>query len=151
MNEAAAAADACACRELTFVAIPVVWFAEEELSVNHLRQLMLEELQRRNFAVTAIRTYLHGVAHFSRFFRRPPDQLGPEDIRKYQAMLFITQSHVPICEVVPLETRTRKKTNPAMRQMRGAIIPAPAKDSAMVSKILYQLVGCSEWRWARKQ
>jgi integrase len=49
---------------------------------------MLEELQRRNFAATTIRTYLHGVTHFGRYFRRPPDQLGPEDIRKYQAMLF---------------------------------------------------------------
>src|SRR5271156_474413 len=49
---------------------------------------MLEELRRRNFADTTIRTYLHGVAHFSRYFRRRPDQLGPEDIRKYQAMLF---------------------------------------------------------------
>ncbi len=56
--------------------------------MNQLRQFMLEELQRRNFADTTIRTYLHGVAHFSRYFHRPPDQLGPEDIRKYQAMLF---------------------------------------------------------------
>jgi len=48
--------------------------------VNHLRQLMLEELRRRNFADTTIRTYLHGVEHFSRYFRRRPDQLGPEDI-----------------------------------------------------------------------
>ena len=40
--------------------------------MNQLRQLMLEELQRRNFAATTIRTYLHGVAHFSRYFRRPP-------------------------------------------------------------------------------
>jgi integrase/recombinase XerD len=57
--------------------------------VNQLCQLVLEELQRRNFADTTIRCYLHGVvAHFSRYFRRPPDQLGPEDIRKYQAMLF---------------------------------------------------------------
>ena len=56
--------------------------------MNQLRQLMLEELHRRNFAATTIRTYLHGVEHFSRYFRRPPDQLGPEDIRKYQAMLF---------------------------------------------------------------
>ena len=45
-------------------------------------------MRRRNFADTTVRTYLHGVAHFSRYFRRPPDQLGPEDIRKYQAMLF---------------------------------------------------------------
>src|ERR1035437_5435067 len=49
---------------------------------------MLEELRRRNFADTTIRSYLHGVEHFSRYFRRRPDQLGPEDIRKYQAMLF---------------------------------------------------------------
>ena len=56
--------------------------------MNQLRQLMLEELRRRNFADTTIRSYLHGVEHFSRYFRRRPDQLGPEDIRKYQAMLF---------------------------------------------------------------
>ena len=56
--------------------------------MNQLRQLMLEELRRRNFADTTIRTYLHGVEHFSRYFHRRPDQLGPEDIRKYQAMLF---------------------------------------------------------------
>src|SRR5271169_1004078 len=49
---------------------------------------MLEELRRRNFADTTICSYLHGVEHFSRYFRRRPDQLGPEDIRKYQAMLF---------------------------------------------------------------
>jgi integrase len=56
---------------------------------------MLEELRRRNFADTTIRTYLHGVTHFSRFFRRPPDQLGPEDIRKYQAMLFTKLKYSP--------------------------------------------------------
>jgi integrase/recombinase XerD len=28
------------------------------------------------------------VVHFSRYFRRPPDQLGPEHIRQYQAALF---------------------------------------------------------------
>ena len=56
--------------------------------MNQLRQLMIEELHRRNFAATTIRTYLHGVEHFSRYFHRRPDQLGPEDIRKYQAALF---------------------------------------------------------------
>ena len=63
--------------------------------MTHLRQLMLEELRRRNFADTTIRSYLHGVAHFSRHFRRPPDQLGPEDIRKYQAMLFTKLKYSP--------------------------------------------------------
>ena len=56
--------------------------------MTHLRQIMLEELRRRNFAETTIHSYLHGVEHFSRYFHRPPDQLGPEYIRQYQAMLF---------------------------------------------------------------
>jgi len=55
--------------------------------VNQLRLLMLEDLQRRNFAAATIRCYLHGVTHFSRYFRRPPERLGTEDVRKYQAML----------------------------------------------------------------
>jgi integrase/recombinase XerD len=56
--------------------------------VTHLRQLMLEELRRRNFADSTIRSYLHGVEYFSRYFHRRPDQLGPEHIREYQAALF---------------------------------------------------------------
>lgn len=56
--------------------------------MTHLRQIMLEELRRRNFAASTIRSYIHAVAHFSRYFHRPPDQLGPEHIRQYQAMLF---------------------------------------------------------------
>src|SRR6202451_853683 len=56
---------------------------------------MLEELQRRNFAENTIRTYLRVVAPFSWYFRRPPDQLGPEDIRKYQAMLFTKLKYSP--------------------------------------------------------
>ena len=56
--------------------------------MTHLRQLMLEELRRRNFADSTIRSYLHGVEHFSRYFHRRPDQLGPDHIREYQAALF---------------------------------------------------------------
>src|SRR5580658_1484625 len=49
---------------------------------------MLEELRRRNFAESTIHAYIHTVEHFSRHFHRPPDQLGPEQIRQYQAALF---------------------------------------------------------------
>ena len=34
--------------------------------MTYLLQIMLEELRRRNFAETTIRSYLHGVEHFSR-------------------------------------------------------------------------------------
>jgi integrase/recombinase XerD len=56
--------------------------------VTHLRQIMLEELRRRNYAESTIRAYLRVVEHFSRYFCRPPDQLAPEHIRQYQAALF---------------------------------------------------------------
>src|SRR5205807_9506682 len=49
---------------------------------------MLEELRRRNYAESTIQIYIHTVEHFSRHFHRSPDQLGPEQIRQYQAALF---------------------------------------------------------------
>src|ERR1039457_1539352 len=57
-------------------------------SVTHLRKIMLEELERRNYAQTTIDCYIHTVEHFSRYFHRSPDQLGPQHIREYQAALF---------------------------------------------------------------
>jgi len=56
--------------------------------VTHLRQIMLEELRRRNYAESTIQIYIHTVGHFSRHLHRSPDQLGPEQIRQYQAALF---------------------------------------------------------------
>ena len=56
--------------------------------MTHLRQIMLEELRRRNYAESTIDAYIHTVEHFSRHFHRSPDQLGPEHIRQYQAALF---------------------------------------------------------------
>ncbi|HVR27669.1 MAG TPA: phage integrase N-terminal SAM-like domain-containing protein [Candidatus Polarisedimenticolia bacterium] len=49
---------------------------------------MLEELRRRNYAESTIHVYIQTVEHFSRHFHRSPDQLGPEQIRQYQAALF---------------------------------------------------------------
>ncbi len=49
---------------------------------------MLEELERRNYAASTARAYLRAVDEYSRFFKRPPDQLGPDHIRQYQAYLF---------------------------------------------------------------
>ncbi len=63
--------------------------------MTRLRQLMIEELQRRNFAETTIRSYVHGVEHFSQYFHRRPDQLGPEHIRQYQATLFSKLKYSP--------------------------------------------------------
>ena len=56
--------------------------------MTHLRKMMLEELQRRNYAETTISSYIRIVEDFSRRFQRPPDRLGPKHIREYQAELF---------------------------------------------------------------
>lgn len=55
--------------------------------MTQLRQRMLEELQRRNYATGTIRLYLQHVAAFAQHFHRSPDQLGAEEIRRYQLFL----------------------------------------------------------------
>ena len=56
--------------------------------MTHLRKMMLEELERRNYAQTTTYVYIQTIEEFARYFKRPPDQLGPEHIREYQAYLF---------------------------------------------------------------
>jgi integrase/recombinase XerD len=55
--------------------------------VTRLRQMMLDELQRRNYATTTREYYLRTLSRFARHFRRPPDQLTQHHIRTYQTYL----------------------------------------------------------------
>jgi integrase/recombinase XerD len=55
--------------------------------VTHLRKMMLEELQRRNYSQTTVRAYLLAVRQFAEYFHQPPDQLGPDHIRRFQSYL----------------------------------------------------------------
>jgi site-specific recombinase XerD len=57
--------------------------------------MMLEELQRRNYAETTINSYLRTVEEFSRRFNGSPDRLGPRHIREYQAELFQKRKFSP--------------------------------------------------------
>jgi integrase/recombinase XerD len=63
--------------------------------VTHLRQIMLEELERRNYAPGTIRVYIRTVEHFAQHFRCSPDKLGLEHIRQYQAAMFRTWKLAP--------------------------------------------------------
>ena len=52
-----------------------------------LRERMLEDLRIRNYAPTTVACYIRSVAEFAKHFNKPPDQLGPEEIRSWQLFL----------------------------------------------------------------
>jgi len=56
---------------------------------------MLEEIQRRNYSHRTARTYVRIVRDFAEYFHQPPDKLGPEQIRQYQAHLFQAKQLAP--------------------------------------------------------
>jgi len=63
--------------------------------MTHLRRMMLEEIERRNFSEATKDCYVRAVEDFARYFNRPPDQLGPEHIREFQAHLFTKRKLAP--------------------------------------------------------
>jgi integrase/recombinase XerD len=52
-----------------------------------LIQRMRQELIRRNYSATTIRSYTKAVEHFQGYVGTPLDQLGPDDLRSYHAYL----------------------------------------------------------------
>jgi site-specific recombinase XerD len=57
--------------------------------------MMLEELQRRHYSHRTAKTYVRIVRDFAQHFHCSPNQLGPEQIRQYQAHLFQTKKLAP--------------------------------------------------------
>ena len=63
--------------------------------MTHLRKMMLEEIQRRHYSHRTAKTYVRIVRDFAQHFHCSPNQLGPEQIRQYQAHLFQTKKLAP--------------------------------------------------------
>jgi integrase len=57
--------------------------------------MMLEELQRRHYSHRTAKTYVRIVRDFTEYFQSPPNKLGPEQIRQYQAYLFQVKKLTP--------------------------------------------------------
>ena len=60
-----------------------------------LRKRMLEDLRIRNYAPATVSCYIRSVADFATHFNKPPDQLGPEEIRAWQLFL-LNEKHVKL-------------------------------------------------------
>ena len=52
-----------------------------------LRQRMIEDMKLRNMSAGTQSAYVRAVKNLSLFFRRSPDKLSFEDVRKYQLHL----------------------------------------------------------------
>jgi hypothetical protein len=48
-----------------------------------------------NYVPSTICAYIRTVEHFARHFPCPPDRPGPEHIRQYQAVMFLTWKLAP--------------------------------------------------------
>ena len=49
-----------------------------------MRQRMIEDMRIRHLSERTIETYVAQVARFARHFKKPSEQLGPEEIRQFQ-------------------------------------------------------------------
>ena len=60
-----------------------------------LRQRMLEDMGIRNLADNTQSAYLHQIIAYAKHFHRPPEDLGPEEVRTYQLYLTKTRGLSP--------------------------------------------------------
>lgn len=60
-----------------------------------LRQRMLEDMGIRNLAENTQSAYVQQIVAYARHFHRPPEELGPEEVRAYQVHLTQTRMLSP--------------------------------------------------------
>src|ERR1700692_883858 len=81
--------------------------------------MMLDELQRRNYSQSTVRSYIFAVEDFARYFHRSPERLGPEYIRQYQAYLFRERKLSP----GTIEGRTAELRFRSVKTLRRTYLP----------------------------
>ena len=98
--------------------------------MTQLRKKMLEEIQRRNYSHRTARTYVRIVRDFAEYFQQPPDKLGPEQIRQYQAHLFQAKKLAPATVSQYVSALRFFFVKTLRRHFLAEYIPFPAMGSA---------------------
>jgi site-specific recombinase XerD len=57
--------------------------------------MMVEELERRNYSQSTASAYTRTIKDLAQYFKRPPDLLGADQLREYQAYLFRERKLAP--------------------------------------------------------
>lgn len=99
-----------------------------------LRQRMIEDLRIRNYSARTIRRYVEVVAHLSRYFKRSPDRLTPEDVRKYLVFQVSRKVSVSLLKQIVCATRFLFRFTLG-RQFPTHLIPFP-RDERRIPVIL---------------
>ena len=60
-----------------------------------LRQRVLDELQRRNYAKDTARAYVLAIKQFAEYFGKSPERLGGEEIRRFELHLLKDRKLAP--------------------------------------------------------
>jgi hypothetical protein len=66
--------------------------------MTRLRQMMLEELERRNYSHGTTRCYLRVVTDFVRYFHHSPDQLRPSTFVNTKPICSASQAGCEQCD-----------------------------------------------------
>jgi integrase/recombinase XerD len=102
--------------------------SQKELSMTFLRQRMIEDMQVRNLALNTQTSYLQQVSLFARHFHKPPQALGPEEIRAYQVYLTNERKLSPSSVLIAIAAlRFLYKVSLKKDWTLEDVIPAPKK------------------------
>jgi site-specific recombinase XerD len=93
--------------------------------MTHLRKMMLEELQRRNYSEHTAEAYIRALRDYAAHYHLPPDRLGPEQIRQYQLHLMREKGLAPKSVVQKMAAMKFFYSHVLRRSFRWEELPYP--------------------------
>jgi len=112
-----------------------------------LRLRMTEDMQVRNLSPDTQTSYAQQVSLFARYFRRSPEQMGPEEIRAYQVYLTNEKKLAPGSVLIAVAAlRFLYKVSLKKDWIFEEVIPAPKKPQTLPIVLspeeVLQFLGC---------